>query len=201
MAEGEISVFDIGNITSSVENTLSFLMGKKVLADGIYCKKCLQWMSISCRSDLSDKYMWFCNVCRTRIAIRSGSFWSRQSFTLQTLLMTLYFFALGISAVNCKKMINRHIGNAAVLQWYQYYRDIMSRYLVGNPIRFGGPGKVVEVDENKFGHKRKYNRGRIPHGVQPWVVGIFERESKKVTLLKVNDRKAQTLIEEIERVV
>ena len=42
----------------------------------------------------------------------------------------------------------------------------------------GGEGKVVEVDESKFG-KRKYNtnRGRMVDGC--WVFGGVERDSDK----------------------
>ena len=37
--------------------------------------------------------------------------------------------------------------------------------------KIGGPGRIVEVDEAKFG-KRKYQRGRIVQG--SWVLGGVE---------------------------
>ena len=36
----------------------------------------------------------------------------------------------------------------------------MSTILVSKPIRLGREDKTVEVDETKFGHKRKFIRGR-----------------------------------------
>jgi len=62
----------------------------------------------------------------------------------------------------------------------------------------GGPGKVVEIDESKFG-KRKYNRGKRVDGC--WVFRGIERDSHppKCFFSTVTDRSAQTLIPIIKR--
>ena len=59
-------------------------------------------------------------------------------------------------------------------------------------------GKVVEIDESKFG-KRKYHRGRRVDGV--WVFGGIERESNKCFLVTVEDRTAARLIPIIKEYV
>jgi transposase-like protein len=60
----------------------------------------------------------------------------------------------------------------------------------------GGLGKVVEVDESKFG-RRKYHRGCYVKG--QWVFGGIERGSGRTFLETVNDRSAETLIELIKK--
>jgi transposase-like protein len=55
----------------------------------------------------------------------------------------------------------------------------------------GGVGKVVEVDESKFG-RRKYHRGRYVKG--QWVFGGVESGSGRTFLVTVNDRSTETLI-------
>ena len=50
----------------------------------------------------------------------------------------------------------------------------------------------MEIDESKFGAKRKYKRGRVSEG--PWVFGIVERGSQKVLLFRVPDRTGETLV-------
>lgn len=60
----------------------------------------------------------------------------------------------------------------------------------------GGEGKIVEIDEAKFG-KRKYHRGRLIEG--QWVLGGVERGSNKCFYVAVPARDAKTLIEVIVR--
>ena len=55
-----------------------------------------------------------------------------------------------------------------------------------NPIKVGGVGQVVEVDEAKFG-RRKHNRGRIIEG--QWILGGIQRNVKsKCFYVPVKDR-------------
>ena len=50
----------------------------------------------------------------------------------------------------------------------------------------------MEIDESKFGAKRKYKRGRVSEGL--WVFGVVERGSQKVLLFGVPDRTRETLV-------
>ena len=51
--------------------------------------------------------------------------------------------------------------------------------------KLGGPGRTVEIDEAKIG-RRKYNRGRLIKG--QWIFGGYERDSKKIFIVPVEDR-------------
>ena len=64
----------------------------------------------------------------------------------------------------------------------------------------GGPGRVVEVDEAKFG-KRKFNTGRIVDG--SWVCGGIERGTNLCFLAVCPDniRNQPTLLRLIQRYV
>lgn len=55
----------------------------------------------------------------------------------------------------------------------------------------GGIGKVVEIDESKFG-KRKYNKGHRVQG--QWIFGGIERDTGKSFLIPVEKRNATTLL-------
>ena len=65
-----------------------------------------------------------------------------------------------------------------------------------NSEKIGGPGKIVEIDESKFG-KRKYNKGKRVEG--EWVFGGVERESSASFMVIVPDRSADTLLRIIKK--
>ena len=85
-----------------------------------------------------------------------------------------------------------------VVDWKQFMREICIEELLANPEPLGGPGKIVEIDESKFG-KRKYNRGRLLTG--QWVFGLLEKGTDNVVLFSVPDRSIVTLLPIIQQLV
>ena len=75
---------------------------------------------------------------------------------------------------------------------------IGKKYIESLPV-IGGPGIIVDIDESKFG-KRKYHRGHRVDGVS--VLGMVERTpQRKIILIKVSNRKAETLLPLIKRYI
>ena len=77
-------------------------------------------------------------------------------------------------------------------------RDVCAQHFISNPVRIGGPGIEVEIDESKFG-RRKYNRGRWQEG--HWVFGGIERITGNSFLVEVQKRDAATLIPLIQQYI
>ena len=55
-----------------------------------------------------------------------------------------------------------------------------------------GWGKTIEIDESMFGHKRKYNHGRVSQGT--WVFGMVERGTGRALAFGVPNRTRETLV-------
>jgi len=89
-----------------------------------------------------------------------------------------------------------------IADWYQYCREaIVERFLANQDVRakIGGPGKIVQIDEAKFG-SRKYERGRIIEG--HWVLGMIEKDSNEDLRLEIcpdHRRTADVLIPLIKK--
>lgn len=71
-------------------------------------------------------------------------------------------------------------------------------YLGRSPVKLGGKGKTVEIDESKLGKKRKYNQGKLPNPGF-WVFGAVEMITNRFVLCLVNCQDRQTLQPLIEQ--
>ena len=49
------------------------------------------------------------------------------------------------------------ISGRTAVDWYQFSREVTTEILLNRSEKLGGEGKIVEIDESKFG-KRKYHR-------------------------------------------
>ena len=79
------------------------------------------------------------------------------------------------------------ISHTTIVDCYNFSRSILENFSE----QIGGPGKIVEIDESKFG-KRKFHKGRKVDGV--WVFGGLERDSKKCFFKSVVDRTVNALV-------
>ncbi|XP_071578824.1 uncharacterized protein [Temnothorax nylanderi] len=83
------------------------------------------------------------------------------------------------------------ISSSTVVDWFSFCREVCAYWADKCSAKLGGPGRTVEIDEAEIGH-RKYNRGRLLKG--NWIFGGYERESKKIFIVPVEDRTEETLL-------
>ena len=55
-----------------------------------------------------------------------------------------------------------------------------------------GRGKTLEINESMFGHKSKYNRGKIDRGT--WVFDMVESGSHRAFTFRVSNRTNEILV-------
>ena len=144
-------------LIQSCHTVFTFLANRGLLAARHGCSCGNEMVLRNNKSD--DGYHWECpvNHCRKRRSIRAGSFFEDSKISLHHWLYIIFLWS--IDETNRKVSLLTGLSLRTVVTVLQRLRDICSL-----KIKLGGRGKTVEIDESMFGHKRKYNRGRIGRG-------------------------------------
>ena len=145
------------------------------------------------KSLIAGGQLWRCTnrKCSAKNSIRKYSFFSGSHLPLATITKLVYYWTYKYP----QEIILHELGlsTKTVVNFYNFCREVCKVVLEKQSEPIGGPGKVVEIDESKFG-KRKYHGGKRVDGA--WVFGGIERDSTliKCFFLTVPDRSAATLI-------
>eukprot|EP00731_Ephydatia_muelleri_P007958 Em0004g296a len=154
-----------------IDTTIQWCKRNGLLARSQECNACSIPMHWEVYDRGIDGYRWRCpnKCCRKVKSIRHDSWFSQSHLTLEQILEVTFLWTEDMSGETV----------CAV------YMDQIETE------KIGGVGKVVEIDESKFG-KRKYNRGRRREG--QWVLGGVERGSEEMFMQIVPSRDAATLL-------
>ncbi|XP_054730830.1 uncharacterized protein LOC129239389 [Anastrepha obliqua] len=122
---------------------------------------------------------------KSGVSRATGTWFEQCKISLPHIFYLMYAFAHRWSHENVRfenYLEGSCLSTATICDWYNYCREAISLYQIDRQEsvdRIGGPGKVVQIDESKFG-KRKYNKGRRVEG--HWVLGIIEDGSEDLRL-------------------
>ena len=131
---------------------------------GILCKFCDKGI-FGLRKDSSfstDQCCWCCS--HKKVSIRQGSWFSNSNLTLETIVLLTYFWVYRTEQEFVKHELG--ISHTTIVDWYNFSREVCISILENFSQKIGGPGKIIEIDESKFG-KRQFHKGRREDGV--WV--------------------------------
>ena len=191
----ELNILDIAPVLSDTRICINFLRGRNLLIQDYWC--CGHITSKVMDSDITDKQCFQCNHCKKRISIRKYSFWEKSKLQLTILVAIMYFFAQGSNVTETMKFLAGKVTKKSVIQWYTYFRDIMTTYFQNNHIIF--ENCTVHIDETAIRGKRKYNRGRLPPVKTRWLFGIVDKTAHKAFVQFVEKRDFIDIIPIISR--
>lgn len=165
------------------------------------CEKCGTDMTLKVDNSAIDKYKWRCRNyihwkgkksrrCEYSASLRKDTFFHRSHLTLGQITKFICCWVDNMPLTVIKKQ-TRIIGQATLVDFGNFCREVIFDKIVLNGAPIGGEGKIVEIDESKFG-KRKHHRGHKIEG--QWVFGGFERDSGKVFMVPVEKRDRSTLL-------
>ncbi|XP_067051263.1 uncharacterized protein [Acropora muricata] len=154
-----------------VREMMTWLQRRGLLANPLRCGDCNQDMVLSARNeDHVDGYQWRCSGCRKRRSLRCNSIFAElPRLAMGKILLFLYLWSSDEKQANVARMLE--INPSQISRMCQLARDVVSWDLQQRPIvPFGAPF-VAKVDESKFNHKPKANRGRRALR-ENWVFGV-----------------------------
>lgn len=128
--------------------------------------------------------------CNYGVSLITGTFFAKTHLPLVTVCKFLSLWLDHIPLNTIGKQI-RVSGCATLVDWAKFSRGVCFDDLVVRRKPIGGVGKIVEIDESKFG-KRKYHRGKRVEG--QWVFGAYDRETGESFMVPVDKRDSATLV-------
>ena len=138
-----------------------------------------------------DGKTWQCGrPCRARISVRDNTFFSKSRLPLATKIEFIYSWSYAdLSFKKAKREFG--VSQHTFVDWKMFLRDVCAEYFINHPVRIGGGGRTVEIDESVFIH-RKYYRGRMVR--EQWVFGGIDTTTKEGFMVPGDRRDADTLL-------
>ncbi|KAF8792964.1 hypothetical protein HNY73_004498 [Argiope bruennichi] len=146
-----------------------------------------------------DGKIWRCrkkglNPHHIKRSVRKGSWFDKSHLDLGTILCLTYMW---LNRMRRESIVNDlNVSPRTVTDWMNFCRGVCEDACLAFDGKIGGVGKIVEIDESKFG-KRKYNRGKRVEG--KWVFGGIVRYTNDCFFEVVPERSTEVLLEIIKR--
>lgn len=156
-----LSLLDVGPIIFGDQSgIITYLQGKNLLPTSKNCTRsisatavCGTAMNLGTRNDTTDGLVFRCPSCKTTKGFRDGTFFTKSRLTLQKWMILIYWWVREYPVTQAAE--EAQVGRDTAIDVYQWLREVCSRALQPLPIKLGGPGKVVQIDESQFRHKPK----------------------------------------------
>ncbi|KAF8785343.1 hypothetical protein HNY73_010896 [Argiope bruennichi] len=97
-------------------------------------------------------------MCGKQVSLRYGSWFNSSRLTIEEIFLLTFEIVIGTRTGEIKEQ--HFFGKSTLSDWRQLINERILEYVEENSEKIGGVGKIVEVDESKFG-KRKYNRDHV----------------------------------------
>ena len=189
---GMPSCFEMNGIFASEEAAFAFLREKNMFPEP-HCPTCGLVMGRR-----QGSFMFRCLACRAEVSAFKGTIFNNMRIGLNVALYVIWAW--------CMKMTWKQVLQVSGLskdtctRWWLKLRQLVANVVRESDYRIGGEGKVVQIDESKFG-KRKKCRNRRGHRVEgAWVFGGVENGAgdlygnNKFFSVVVENRTAETLL-------
>jgi transposase-like protein len=196
-----ISTYELFQMFPDQESARVYLEGRLWPA-GPKCPVCGLGERITARK--SGFYR--CNQCKEDFTVRTGTIFERSHIPLHKWLYAMYLLLTARKGISSLQL-SKEIGITQKSAWFmlQRIREALKENSFGRGKIGGGEGSAVESDETFIGGKvqnmHKDRRAKVekrgPQANKTIVMGILDRDVRKVRAMVVPDVKRETLQNEI----
>lgn len=161
------------------------------LSDRKICPCCLTGLlNIEKSKKTTVGYVYRCNLrlCRHQLSLFFNT--EIEGLEIEKFMIVLLNFVLNKKIADTVR--DSGFGETFCFKIYSILRKKCAVASRNSNILLGGENVEIEIDETHL-FKRKYNRGRILAFQAVWIFGFIERETKKIFITQVENRKAETL--------
>lgn len=131
------------------------------------------------------------DLCRKEYSIRSSTFFENSKLKIGQIITLIFYFVNNETKFTNLKRKTKISSNKTLVDWLSFCREICVLHFLENPVKLGGVGRTVEIDETLF-VKRKGLHGRLVR--EQWVFGGYDPVLKEGFLCPVVDRTRETLL-------
>ena len=162
---------------SNQKSVIEWLHENDLISKEKHCEKCDFPCKIEARKGKTDGFTWRCAQERGHeYGLRCNSFFEGANFTIQDGLQFIRAFLTTTTLLQASKESGLAYKSTALV-WAAKIRKLFQFYVheTMSEIKFSGE---IQIDESKFGKKRKYQRGS-GSGVDIWIFGLIEVKSNR----------------------
>ena len=151
------------NLVARMQDKVMFvlwLMDEGLMAKECSCPMCAGEMSLMRCEDRLDGLKWECRKQvngkrhKAELSMRKGSWFEKSKMTLEEILKLTYWWCQGLDQAQIKHEVG--LAESTGVDWDSFCCKVCEIALLENGDKLGGKGKVIQLDESKFG-KRKYH--------------------------------------------
>jgi hypothetical protein len=148
-------------VLHSKRKTIQFLFDRKVLKEDRSCEICETPLNLeTCSPSVYIEEQFFrCQNKKNKHSylesLKKGSWFYRSNLNLNEALKIAYYWANCASIKDVHREV--HCSRKTAGLFFQFFRELVSSVMMDTVKPIGGPGKIVEIDESKYG-KMKHHR-------------------------------------------
>ena len=179
----------------NVVSTISLLQDMGILPLGMACNTCSSALGPYATN---HNYHYFeCSSCKTKTSILSHTVLSNSNTKLREFVILMYLFCTNHRTYNTVRKEAHveiegykdvHLSSSTINKWFGYFRRLCVEDNKRFPMKIGGVGDIVEIDESMCG-KLKYGKGDGRKRRRQWIFGGLSRTSGRLFMTPCPDNK------------